>query len=378
MSDRPPLSYGSQWIDDDDVEAVVRVLRSDWLTTGPTVEAFERALIEVTACHHAVAVNSGTAALHVAYAAASVGADDEVITSPLTFVATASAALVLGAKIRFADVEPDTGNIDPRMVAELANERTRVIAAVDYAGHPADYDALAALPAAGARTLVADAAHSLGATFRGRAVGTLADITTLSFHPVKAITTGEGGAVLTSRASFAESARRFRNHGIVRASGLVPAWSYEVPAVGLNYRIPDILCALGISQLRKLGAFLERRRTIAARYGEAFADLGNVTIPAERPDALSAWHLYVLRVRDAARRDALFDALRAAGLLVQVHYIPVYWHPMFAALGYRRGLCPHAETFAASALSLPLYPRMDDDDVDRVIGTVRRCVAATL
>lgn len=378
VSDLPSLPYGSQWIDDEDVEAVARVLRSDWLTTGPAVDAFEDALAAVTGCRHAVAVNSGTAALHAAYAAAGVGPGDEVVTSPLTFVATASTALMLGARLSFADVEPDTGNIDARSVAALVGERTRVVTAVDYAGHPADYDALAAAAAGGARTLLADAAHSLGASLDGRPVGTLADVTTLSFHPVKAITTGEGGAVLTSRDELADAARLFRNHGIVRRADASPAWYYEVRALGLNYRIPDVLCALGSSQLRKLDAFIVRRRRIAERYGEAFADLSSVELPVERPGARSAWHLYVLRVRDATRRNALFDALRAAGLLVQVHYIPVYWHPALAGLGYERGLCPRAEAFAASALSIPLFPRMTDGDVDRVIDTVRDCVGRTL
>lgn len=382
MGDESPLPYSSQWIDDDDVDAVARVLRSDWLTTGPAVEEFEHALRGVTGCDHAVAVNSGTAALHTAYAAAGLAGGDEIVTSPLSFVATASAALLQRATIRFADVDPATGNIDPRRVAELVGARTRLIAAVDLAGQPADYDALRAITAGTGRVLVADAAHSLGATLRGRPVGTLADITTLSFHPVKAVTTGEGGAVLTSVAEYADAARRFRNHGIVRDPSRQrspgPAWYYEVQALGMNYRIPDILCALGTSQLRKLTAFVERRRSLAARYAAAFADCDGIATPTEQADARSSWHLYIVRVEDAARRDALFDSLRAAGINSQLHYIPIYRHPIFADLGFRPGLCPNAEAFAASALSIPLYPRMNDNDVDRVIDTVRRCAKTML
>lgn len=377
-----PLPYSTQWIDEDDVAAVAASLRSGWLTTGPAVAAFESALARATGAAHAVAVNTGTAALHTAYAAAGLGPGDEIVTSPLTFVATASAALMLGAKVRFADVDAATGNLDPAGLAALVGERTRLIVAVDFAGHPANYEALRAAGGAAAPRLVADAAHSLGASLGGRAVGTLADLTCLSFHPVKSVTTGEGGAVLTDDETLAEAARRFRNHGIVRdPAGLErqgAGWYYEVQSLGMNYRLPDILCALGISQLGKLDVFIARRRAIAAAYAEALGDVESLQLPVELAGARSSWHLYVVRVRDAARRDAFYEALRAEGLMAQVHYLPVYRHPYFERLGYVPDECPVANEFAARAVSLPLYPKMTDAEVDRVIGTVRRVAAAVL
>lgn len=377
-----PLPYSTQWIDDADVEAVTQALRSDWLTTGPAVTDFERALAAATSARNAIVVNSGTAALHTAYAAAGLGRGDEIVCPPLTFVATASAALMQGATVKFADIDPTTGNIDVDHAATLAGPRCKLIAAVDYTGQPADYDALREKCSAAGLTVVADAAHSLGASYHGRPVGTLADLTTLSFHPVKSITTAEGGAVLSDSSDLAEIARRFRNHGIVRESAVdsrdQPAWCYEVRSLGMNYRIPDILCALGISQLKKLESFIARRREIAAYYQAAFADLETLVKPTQIDGIESSWHLYVLRVHEASRRDAFFEALRADGIHAQLHYIPVHLHPLFAELGFREGLCPHAESYAARALSIPLYPRMSQADVERVTESVHRAARATL
>jgi dTDP-4-amino-4,6-dideoxygalactose transaminase len=383
MTEQPRLPYGRQSLDEDDVRAVVEVLESDWLTTGPAVERFEReiALAAGTGC--AVAVSSGTAALHCGYAALGIGPGAGIVTSPLTFAATATTALHLGAEVVFADVEPDSGNLDPAAVAELVGEDTRMVVATDYAGHPSDYASLRQVASEHACALMADAAHSFGARVDGRPTAQHVDAAALSFHPVKAITTGEGGAFVTSDRAHASAARAFRNHGIVRDRTRwrrpeSAAHNYEIQSLGLNYRLPDVLCALGSSQLGKFAGFLARRRSIAARYSAAFAPLQSLELPASRANAEPAWHLYVLRVREASRRDALYSALKAAGLDVQVHYPPMYCHPLFEDLGHRSGECPVAEDYAARALSLPLYPAMRDADVDRVIDAVHAAVAAVL
>lgn len=369
-----PIPYGRQWVDDDDVAAVVEVLRSDYLTTGPAIEAFEAALIEVTGARRAVVVNSGTSALHAMYFGAGLGPGDEIVTSPMTFAATANAALYLGAGVRFADVDPGTGNLDPEAAAAAVTPATRLIAAIDYTGHPADYEALSRVAQSAGATLVADAAHSLGATYRGRPVGTLCAASALSFHPVKPITTAEGGAVVTDHDELAGRAARFRTHGVTRDRDLLErdegAWYYEMHDLGFNYRMTDLQAALGRSQLRHLEAFLERRRAIAARYREAFADTQGIELPAVRDAVEPGWHLFIVRVRDAARRRPFFDALRERGLGVQVHYIPVHLHPFYRALGYRAGSCPVAEDLYARSVSLPIFPLMGDEQVDRVIATV--------
>ncbi|WP_412067538.1 UDP-4-amino-4,6-dideoxy-N-acetyl-beta-L-altrosamine transaminase [Rubrivirga sp. IMCC43871] len=381
MSERP-LPYGRQDIAPTDVEAVRAVLSSDFLTTGPEVECFEGALSEVSGAALAVAVSSGTAALHAAYAALGVGPGDEVVTSPMTFASTANAALHLGATVRFVDVEPDTATLDPARLDDAVTDRTRAICAVDYAGHPADYDAIRAVADRHGLPVVADAAHSLGASVGTRPVGTLAALTAFSFHPVKVVTTGEGGALVTDRADLAAAARRFRSHGIRRADELADAegpWWYEIDEVGLNYRITDLQCALGRAQLARLGAFVERRRSIAVRYSEAFADLDALRLPVVRAGVRSAWHLYVVRVRgDGTERKRLFLRLRELGLGVQVHYIPVHYHPAYQRLGHRRGDHPVAEAHYRECLSLPLYPALSDDDVESVVDRVRRAVAEVL
>ncbi|WP_216213017.1 DegT/DnrJ/EryC1/StrS family aminotransferase [Amycolatopsis aidingensis] len=369
------LPYGRQSMAEDDIEAVVRVLRGDWLTTGPAVTRFEADLAGHTGGIPAVAVTSGTAALHVAYAAAGIGAGDEVVTSPMTFVATASTAALLGATVTFADLEPDTGNLDPAAAQAAVTPRTRVLAAVDYAGHPAELDRLRTIAHDAGALLLEDAAHSIGGAWRGRPVGSLADLTTFSFFPTKNLTTAEGGAVATPDEGLLTRAQRYRNHGLVRdrAEQRFPdegGWHQEVHEFGLNYRLPDVLCALGSSQLRRIQEFKRRRAEIHARYDEGLAGIPAVRTPVTRDGADPMWHLYPLRVLEGRRR-ALFDHLRGAGIGVQVNYIPAYWHPVFADLGYRRGMCPNAERYYAEQLSLPLYPGLTDADVDRVIEEVR-------
>lgn len=372
------LPYGRQSIDDADVQAVVAALRSDWLTTGPAVDAFEQAVSAACGGAPSVSVTSGTAALHVAYAAAGVGPGDEVVTTPLTFVATAAAAALHGATVVFADVEADTGNLDVAAARAAMTERTKVVAAVDYAGLPASPDEFAALAHGAGALFLEDAAHSIGSTWDGRPVGSFADLTTLSFFPTKNLTTAEGGAVVTADPALETRARRFKNHGLVRERDEQRwpdegPWHQEVHELGLNYRLPDVLAALGTSQLRRLGAFTARRAEIHARYDDGLRDLDGVLTPAHRDRAAPAWHLYPLRVLDGRRR-AVFEHLRAAGIGVQVNYIPAYWHPAFADLGYRRGLCPNAETYYSQEISLPLFPDLTDGEVDRVIDEVRRAL----
>jgi UDP-4-amino-4,6-dideoxy-N-acetyl-beta-L-altrosamine transaminase len=372
------LPYGRQSIAEEDIEAVSAVLRGDWLTTGPAVTAFEQAISELAGGHRAVSCTSGTAALHIAYAALGLGPGDEVVTTPMTFVATASCAAILGAKVVFADVQEDTALLDPDAVAAALTPQTKVIAAVDYAGQSADYPALQTLAdRVGARTL-ADAAHSVGGSAYGRPVGDLADVTTMSFFPTKNLTTGEGGAVVCKDPAVAQRAHEFHFIGLVRDPSRFELtdegpWHQEVHEYGVNYRLTDLGAALGLSQLRRLAEFKRRRAEITARYNAAFADVDGLRTPVQRADVDPMWHLYPVRVLGGRRRE-VFEAMRAAGIGVQVNYIPVYWHPVFAHQGYRRGQCPNAERFYAEELSLPLFPDLTDSDVDRVIETLLQLV----
>ncbi|WP_433164857.1 DegT/DnrJ/EryC1/StrS family aminotransferase [Kribbella sp. CA-247076] len=372
------LPYGRQSISDEDIESVTAVLRGDWLTTGPAVTAFEEAVSALTGGHRVVSCTSGTAALHIAYAALGVGPGDEVVTTPMTFVATASTAAMLGASVVFADVDPDTALIDPSAVEAALTERTKVIAAVDYAGQAADYPALQPLAdRVGARTL-ADAAHSIGGTAGGRPVGDLADVTTVSFFPTKNLTTGEGGAVVCKDPALGQRAHEFHFIGLVRDPDRFEItdegpWHQEVHEYGVNYRLTDIASALGLSQLRRLAGFKRRRAEITARYNAALGDVDGLRTPVRRAGVDPAWHLYPVRVLDGRRRE-VFEGMRAAGIGVQVNYLPVYWHPVFARQGYRRGLCPNAEAFYAEELSLPLFPDLTDAQVDRVIETLVKLV----
>ncbi|GGQ74825.1 DegT/DnrJ/EryC1/StrS family aminotransferase [Couchioplanes azureus] len=368
------LPYGRQSIDDSDVAAVVAALRSDWLTTGPAVATFEADLQRVAGAPCA-AVANGTAALHSAYAAAGVGPGREVVTSPMTFVATASTAVLLGATVVFADVEEDTGNLDPAAAGALCSTRTRAVTAVDYAGHPAEYDELRKVADTAGATLIADAAHAIGSRYRGRPVGTLADLTTFSFFPTKNLTTAEGGAVAATDATLLERVRAFRTGGLVRDRARLRhpdegGWHQEVHELGLNYRLPDVLCALGSAQLRRLDAFKARRSALSARYDELLAGVPGLRLPAQRAWVDPMRHLYPVRILDGRRRE-VYDRMRAAGIGVQVNYLPVYWQPVFADLGYRRGMCPVAEAFYAEQLSLPLFADLSEADQDRVVGVLR-------
>jgi UDP-4-amino-4,6-dideoxy-N-acetyl-beta-L-altrosamine transaminase len=372
------IPYGRQSISQDDIDAVAGVLRGDWLTTGPTVTAFEEALQELTRAVRCVSATSGTAALHIAYAAAGVGPGDEVVTTPMTFVATASSALALGAKIRFVDVEEDTANIDPAAVDALVTEDTAVIAGVDYAGHPIEVDSLVSTARRVGALLLEDAAHSIGSTYKGRPVGSLADLTTFSFFPTKNMTTAEGGAVATIDPELGKRAHRFHFIGLVRDRDEMRypdegPWHQEVHEWGLNYRLPDVLAALGLSQLKRLEAFKARRAEIFARYQQGLADVAGIRLPTKREHVDPIWHLYPLRVLDGRRRE-VFDSMRAAGIGVQVNYMPVYWHPLFEDLGFKRGMCPNAEQFYAEELSLPMHAELTDEQVDQVIDAVRAAV----
>jgi perosamine synthetase len=382
----PPRSfipYGRQWIDAEDIEAFVNVLHSDWLTTGPKVEEFEKAFANFTGARAAVAVSSGTAALHTAMHAIGVGPGDEVIVPPITFVATANAVVFQGGRPVFADVDPDTLLIDPERVREKITSRTKAIVAVDYAGHPCRYDILRAIADRHGIALVADACHALGAIFRGKKVGTLADLTAFSFHPVKHITTGEGGAVTTDDAKMAGVMRRFRNHGIDsdhRRRSEQGTWHYEMVDLGYNYRITDFQCALGLSQLRKLPQWLDRRREIARWYDEAFAPVAGIEPLVLSPGVSHAYHLYVVRCgseRLSINRASLFAGLCGEGIGANVHYMPVHLHPYYRQrFGCKEGDCPQAETAYGRIISLPMFPRMHDRDVRRVISAVIRIVEA--
>ncbi len=370
-SRRTLLPYGRQHIDEDDIAAVVEVLRSDWLTTGPKVEEFERALAAFTGAAHAVAVSNGTAALHAAMAALGIGPGDEVIVPAITFVATANSVVYQGGAPVFVDVQADTLLIDPEDVARRITPRTRAIAAVDYAGQPCDYTALRHLAERHGLKLVADACHALGASFGGKKVGALADLSAFSFHPVKPVTTGEGGAITTDDAALAKKMRTFRSHGIVsdfRQREKAGAWAYEMTSLGFNYRLPDLACALGIAQLRKLPAMLARRNEIAAIYDAGLRGCQPLALLRGRTHGR---HLYVVKLHESLDRDAVFRALRAARIGVNVHYAPVHLHPFYRErFGHAPGLCPVAERAFHRILSLPIFPQMTDTDAHDVLAAL--------
>lgn len=379
------LRYGSHCLDEQDVLRVVEVLRSEWLTTGPKVDEFERAFADKVGASEAVAVSSGTAALHASMHALGIGPGDEVIVPSMTFASSANCVVFMGGTPVFADVEAGTLLLGPSQLEEKITARTKAVIAVDYAGQPCDYDALSEVANKHCLGLVADACHALGGSYKGWPVGSLADLNTFSLHPVKHITSGEGGVVTTDQPALASRIRFFRNHGILsdhRQRESNGSWFYEMVELGYNYRITDIQCALGASQLTKLPGWVARRQEIALQYDTAFADLPAISPLRVRPFVSHAFHLYVIRLdleRLRADRGAIFRALRAEGIGVNVHYIPVHLHPFYRRrFGTGEGLCPVAEDAYEEIISLPLFPGMDDSDVDDVVKAVYKTLDAFL
>lgn len=375
------LPYGRQSIDESDIQAVVDVLHSDWLTTGPKIGEFEEALAAYVGAKYAVSFSSGTAALHGAAFAAGLQSGDEAVTTPMTFAATANCVLYQGATPVFADVTPDTLNLDPDQVASHVSRKTRAILPVDYAGHPADIDVFLELAEKHGLAVIEDASHALGAEYRGRRIGSISHMTVFSFHPVKHLTTGEGGVIATNSDDFAEKLRRFRNHGIssdARHRQAAGQWHYEMVLLGYNYRLTDIGCALGISQLHRMPANLARRREIAARYCSALGRFPGVIVPVVRDDINPAWHLYPIRLdfpRLTVGHAKIFRALRAENIGVNVHYIPVHLHPYYRErFGYKGGEFPVAEHAYERLISLPMFYGMTDQDADEVIQAVKKVI----
>ncbi|MBZ5679416.1 MAG: UDP-4-amino-4,6-dideoxy-N-acetyl-beta-L-altrosamine transaminase [Acidobacteriia bacterium] len=373
------LPYGRQSLEETDIRAVVDVLRSDWLTTGPKVAEFEESFAVRVGAGHAVSFSSGTAALHGAAFAAGLKPGDEAIATPMTFAATANCVLYQGATPVFGDVCRDTLNLDPEQVEARITSRTRAILAVDYAGHPAELAPIQEIAKQKGLLVIEDACHALGAEYRGRRVGCIADMTVFSFHPVKHITTGEGGMVTTNDPRLAETLRRFRNHGIssdARQRQKAGQWHYEMVLLGFNYRLPDIVCALGCEQLKRLDANLARRREIAGCYTAAFREVPGVIAPSVRADVNPAWHLYPIRLnleKLTADRAQIFRALRAENIGVNVHYIPVHYHPYYRdRFGDKRGEFPIAEDAYERLISLPMFHAMTDADVQDVVCAVRK------
>lgn len=376
------LGYGHQYIDEADIQAVVDVLKSDFLTCGPKVEELERRLCGLTGAPYCTAVSNGTAALHTACLAAGIGPGDEVIVPPITFAASANAILYCGAVPVFADIDPETYEIDPQSVAARITEKTKAVIAVDFTGAPCDYETLRAICQKHRLLLIEDAAHSIGTKYRGVPVGSIADLTTFSFHPVKTVTAGEGGAVLSKVPELARRVQMFARHGITRDAALLREqgnsnWYYEQQMLGYNFRMTDIQCALALSQLDKLDRFAGRRGELVQRYDEELGKIPEVWIQKECAGADTVRHLYILRL-DFARlscgRREFYDAMQAENIGVNVHYIPVYWFPYYQSLGYRRGLCPNAEAYYESSLTLPLFYSMTDQDQADVIQAVKKLV----
>ncbi len=376
------IPYGRQSIDAEDIRAVIEVLQSDWLTTGPKVNEFEQAFAAHVGAKEAVAVSSGTAALHAAMYALEIGPGDEVIVPAMTFAATANCVVFQGARPVFVDVDPRSLLIDPDQVQAKITSRTKAVTAVDYSGHPADYDTLRTITEAHGIALLADACHSLGATYKQRSVGSLADLNMFSFHPVKHIATGEGGMVTTNNSQLARRMRLFRNHGIttdLHQREKQGSWFYEMADLGYNYRITDFQCALGLSQLKRLSRFLEHRRKIAIKYNHAFSSVLAIEPLTVSPDIRHAYHLYVIRVNFeslGSDRTTLFKTLRNKGIGVNVHYIPVHLHPYYRkTFDTGPGLCPQAEAAYESILSIPMFSAMTDEEVETVISAVLDAIA---
>ena len=376
------LYYGHQYIDEADIQAVVEVLRSDYLTCGPKITELEEKLCKLTGAKYAVVCSNGTAALHMACMAAGVKEGDEVITTPITFAASANCALYCGAKPVFADIKDTTYNIDPDKVKEVTTKKTKAVVAVDFTGQSVELDELLEHCKQHNLCLIEDGAHVIGTKYKGKPNGSLADMTTFSFHPVKTVTGGEGGAVLTNNEEYYQKLLLARSHGITRAPSLMEeephgSWYYEQVSLGYNYRMTDIQAGLLISQLDKLPLFSERRKEIVKQYNEAFVKLPQLQIQEEIPQSDTTRHLYILRIRPEMlkiNRKEFFDAMAAENIICNVHYIPTYYFPYYQGLGYKKGLCPVAEKLYHEMMSLPLYYGMSDQDVKDVIEAVEKIV----
>lgn len=379
---KTPLSYGHQCIDDADIQAVVDTLKSDYLTVGPRITKVEQKLCEMTGAKYCVLVSNGTAALHIAAMAAGIIEGDEVITTPITFAASANCALYCGAKPVFADINPDTYNIDPASIEKCITPRTKAVVAVDFTGQATELDTIRGICKKHNLILIEDAAHSIGTKYKGQCVGSIADMTTFSFHPVKTVTAGEGGAVMTNNEALYKKMLLARAHGITRDVNQMvhptdDPWYNEQVGFGYNYRMTEIQAALLDSQLDKLEAFSKRRKEIVQKYDEAFSELPQLQVQQEIPESDTTRHLYILRLRSdqmKCNRREFFDALRAEGINSQVHYLPVYWHSYYEKLGYEKGICPNAEKYYSESMSLPLYYSLTDEDVEDVIRAVKKLV----
>ena len=374
------IGYGHQYIDDADIQAVADVLKSDFLTCGPKVDEAEEKLCKITGAKHAVLFSNGTAALHAACFAAGVGEGDEVITTPMTFAASANCALYCGARPVFADINPETYSIDPASVEACITEKTKAVVAVDFTGQAVELDKLREVCDRNNLILIEDAAHSLGTKYNGKTVGSIADLTEFSFHPVKTCTAGEGGAVTTNDDGFYEKLMLFRTHCITRDQNLMEGqseggWYYQQIGLGYNYRITDIQAALLSSQLDKLDSFASRRKELVQRYNEAFEEMPEITVQKDIPQSDSVRHLYIIQLNlemlNCTRKE-VFDAMQAEGIGVNVHYIPTYYFPYYQKMGYEKGLCPNAEKLYERIISIPLYYSLTDEEQEKVISIIRR------
>ncbi len=376
------LPYGRQWIGEDDIKAVASILRSDFLTTGPILKDFEEKVANYVGTTYAVAFSSGTAALHAACFTAGITHSSEVITSSITFAASANCVLYMGATPIFADIDPQTYNIDPACIEKLVNRKTKAIIPVHFTGMPTDLDAIKRIAAKNELVIIEDAAHALGSLYKGKLIGSNGDMTMFSFHPIKHITTGEGGIITTNNKEYYEKLMQFRSHGITRVpENLLEdqgPWYYEMQFLGYNYRLTDIQAALGLNQLKKLNYFLRRRRDYAKMYNAGLRGLKEIRLPASKEGYESSWHLYVIRLNldllSVGRRE-IFEALQKENIGVNVHYQPVYLMPYYQELGYRKGLCPEAEEFYKEAITLPLFPSMTPKDVSDVIRGVKKVIS---
>jgi len=375
------LPYGQQWLDEEDISAVVAVLRGDFITQGPAIQEFEAKVANYVGAKYAVAFANGTAALHGACFAAGIAHGDEVITTPITFLASSNCILYQGGTPVFADIDMDTYNLDPNQVEMLITKKTKAIIAVDFSGQPVEIDRLNMIAKDHNLVLIEDAAHSLGASYQGAKVGSWADMTMFSFHPVKHVTTGEGGVIVTNNENYYRLLQLFRNHGFTRDPKEMMnnegPWYYEMHSLGYNYRMTDLQAALGASQMNKLDSFVKRRREIAELYNKELAGIEGLILPFQHKESNSSWHIYVTRwlpeVLNGTRKE-FFEALRKLNIGVNVHYIPVYLQPYYQKLGYESGLCPNAESYYKTAITLPLYPRMTEQDVKDVISAVRKVI----